>query len=63
MAPIDNRFADIPMNLKHMKANKRESGIIIETMNVLRQSSIKINTIKVTKRIPSARFFKTVSLQ
>jgi hypothetical protein len=45
-----------------MKANKRDKGMINETINVVLQSAIKRRTMKVTNRIPSRRFPRTVSM-
>ena len=60
IAPIDRRFADIPFNLRQMKAKSSARGIIRETTIVVRQSAMKIRTIIVTKIIPSIRLCKTV---
>ena len=54
-APMLNRFAFIPFKRMHIKANNNDSGITMLTVTVVRQSAIKIKTIKVTKRIPSKR--------
>ena len=40
---------------KQQKANSKAKGIIIDTINDARQSAKKINTIRVTKTIPSIR--------
>ena len=59
-APNDSKFAFIPLSLKQIKAKSRDSGIISETISVVRQSAIKTNTIRVTRIIPSARLCNTV---
>ncbi len=60
IAPIDNKLADMPFNLRQIKANNKASGIMSDTMSVVRQSAIKRNTITVTKMIPSNILCSTV---
>jgi hypothetical protein len=43
-----------------MKENKRDIGIMIETIMVVRQLNIKRETSSVTNKIPSTRLWRTV---
>ena len=60
IAPIDKRLALIPIARRQIKAKRSANGIMIDTITVVRQSAMKINTMKVTSRIPSARLCVTV---
>ena len=60
IAPIESRFALIPIARRQIKAKSSANGIIMDTITVVRQSAIKINTMKVTSKIPSARLCVTV---
>ena len=60
IAPIESRLADIPINRRQMKANNSASGMMIETISVVRQSAMNSNTIQVTKKIPSSKLRVTV---
>ena len=60
MAPIESRLADIPITCKQIKANNRDKGIMTATTTVVRQSAIKMNTMKVTNSMPSTRLCVTV---
>ena len=59
-APNDKRLALIPAILRQKKANKKDNGMMMETIKVVRQSAIKIKTITVTKMIPSSKLCITV---
>ncbi len=56
MAPSESRFADMPMKCRQIKANNNESGIIMETIRVVRQLNIKSDTTSVTNRMPSSDY-------
>ncbi|EJX02245.1 hypothetical protein EVA_09650 [gut metagenome] len=43
-----------------MKAKSRERGMTVPTMSVVRQSRMKSNTTKVTRRMPSSTLCITV---
>ena len=60
IAPIESRFALIPIARRQMKAKSSANGMMIDTTTVVRQSAIKINTMKVTSKIPSIRLRVTV---
>ena len=60
IAPIESRFALIPIARRQMKAKSSANGMMIDTTMVVRQSAININTMKVTSRIPSIRLWVTV---
>jgi len=45
----------MPLNLRHIKANKRDRGIIRDTMSVVLHSAMKRKTMKVTNTIPSIK--------
>jgi len=60
IAPIESRLADIPIMCKQIKANNRANGIMTATTAVVRQSAIKINTMKVTSNMPSTKLCVTV---
>ena len=53
IAPIDSRLALMPVICRHIKANRRASGMTLATIIVVRQSFIKRNTTSVTNRMPS----------
>ena len=60
IAPIESRLADIPIARKQMNANNNANGMTTATITVVRQSAMKIKTIKVTNNIPSIRLCVTV---
>ena len=60
IAPIESRFAHIPIARRQMKAKSSANGMMIDTTMVVRQSAINISTMKVTNRIPSIRLWVTV---
>jgi hypothetical protein len=45
----------MPIRLRQMKENRRERGIMIETINVVLQLNMKRETTRVTNKIPSMR--------
>ena len=59
-APNDNKFADMPIRLKHINANNNAIGIMMETINVVLQLNIKMETRMVTNKIPSIKLCNTV---
>ena len=62
-APNESKFTFIPNNFRQVNANNNDNGIIMETISEALQSAKNINTIKVTKTIPSMRLWVTVSIQ
>ena len=62
-APSDSKLADIPFIFRQRNANNKASGMMIDTINVVRQSAMKINTIRVTRIIPSNKLCITVLVQ
>ena len=60
IAPIESRLALMPMARRQIKAKSSANGMIMDTITVVRQSAIKINTMKVTSKIPSIRLCVTV---
>ena len=60
MAPIDNKFAVIPIIRRQINANSNEIGMIMPTIRVVRQLNRNKDTSNMTNNIPSTRLCKTV---
>ncbi|MDT4853750.1 hypothetical protein FQZ97_880270 [compost metagenome] len=60
MAPSEIRLAGKPWILSMVKAKRKESGITVATITVVRQLKRKMKTTTETKTIPSTRFLVTV---